>query len=202
MFVSAFLSGCSKYNYHSGDLIFQDLDCGPLCDAIEKATVGYNDFDISHVGIITVEDSGVYVIEAYDNVEMTPINVFLKRSDKILIGRLKPQYVKYADEAVENAKRFLGKPYDNYFRISNDSFYCSELVYEAYLDENNQHLFDLFPMNFKNLKTGKIDSVWIKYFDNIGIKIPQGELGSNPAAYSLSDKIEIVYQQNISKDKN
>ncbi|MHC4724324.1 MAG: hypothetical protein ACYS9V_08765 [Planctomycetota bacterium] len=35
-----------------GDLLFQDLDCGPLCDAIEKVTTGYQGSNFSHVGIL------------------------------------------------------------------------------------------------------------------------------------------------------
>ena len=187
---------CKKFEYQTGDLIFQDLDCGEMCDAIENATIAYNNYDISHVGIISVEDSGIYVIEAYDSVEMTPLKVFLKRSNKILVGRLKPEYRNIIPNAIKKAKSLIGKPYDIYFKNGNDSFYCSEVVYESFVNQKG-HLFDLFPMNFKNLETGKIDSVWIKYFDKMGKKVPQGELGSNPAAYSLTDKIEILYQQNM-----
>ena len=49
----------------SGDLLFQDLDCGPLCDAIEEVTTGYDGANFSHVGIATLDDNGsVVVIEA------------------------------------------------------------------------------------------------------------------------------------------
>ena len=38
-----------------GDLLFQDLDSSPLCDAIEIVTTGYKGANLSHVGII-IED--------------------------------------------------------------------------------------------------------------------------------------------------
>ena len=40
-------------SFKVGDIIFQDLDCGPPCDAIEAVTSGYNGAQLSHCGIIT-----------------------------------------------------------------------------------------------------------------------------------------------------
>jgi hypothetical protein len=39
-----------------GDLLFQDLDSSPLCDAIELVTPGYNDANFSHIGLIVYKD--------------------------------------------------------------------------------------------------------------------------------------------------
>ena len=36
-----------------GDIVFQDLDCGPPCQAIEAVTSGYKGAQLSHNGIIT-----------------------------------------------------------------------------------------------------------------------------------------------------
>jgi len=36
-----------------GDLLFQDLDSSPLCDAIELVTPGYKNANFSHIGIVT-----------------------------------------------------------------------------------------------------------------------------------------------------
>ena len=35
----------------TGDLLFQNLDCGSLCDAIETVTEGYNAQKFSHIGL-------------------------------------------------------------------------------------------------------------------------------------------------------
>ena len=55
-------------SFKVGDIIFQDLDCGPPCDAIEAVTSGYNGAQLSHCGIITEiqgkEFSQIFVIEA------------------------------------------------------------------------------------------------------------------------------------------
>ena len=45
------------FNLKNGDLLFQDLDSSPLCDAIEKVTQGVNNQDFSHVGICIKKNS-------------------------------------------------------------------------------------------------------------------------------------------------
>jgi len=35
-----------------GDLLFQDLDSSPLCDAIETVTPGFQGASLSHIGIV------------------------------------------------------------------------------------------------------------------------------------------------------
>ncbi len=188
-----FFSTChNRPQWQTGDLIFQDLDC-PLCDAIENATRGFQNKPVSHVGIIVIQDEKIFVIEAYDKVQIVPLDTFLKRSPKILVGRLKPPYRKYIPKAVQKAYRKIGLPYDEVFQLNNEKYYCSELIYDIFTDENDRHLFDVYPMNFKNLRTGRFDSIWIAYFDKLNRPIPQGRLGCNPAEYSRNPKIEIIY---------
>ena len=45
--------GClnqTSFKLKNGDLLFQDLDSSPLCDAIEKVTSGFNNLNFSHIG--------------------------------------------------------------------------------------------------------------------------------------------------------
>ena len=43
---------------------------------------------------------------------------------------------------------------------------------------------------------GETIDVWIDYFNNLGISIPENEPGINPGGISLSHKIDIVYNYN------
>jgi len=195
MFFFALLTGgCGIFRprLHSGDLIFQDLDC-PLCEAIENATEGYRGKPVSHMGIVYRRGDSLYVLEAYDKVRLTPWDTFIRRSPKIMIGRLKRPYRKYISEALRRGLNLRGKPYDDEFRLHNGKYYCSELVYEVFRDEEGKPLFFLEPMNFNNLKTGRPDSAWIEYFKTLHKKIPQGEPGCNPASYSRSSLLKILY---------
>jgi len=51
----------------------------------------------------------------------------------------------------------------------------------------------LKPMTFKDLDTGNFNPVWVEYYKNLNVKIPEGKLGINPGGISLSDKIDIVH---------
>ena len=46
----------SQLNLKEGDLLFQDLDSSPLCDAIEKVTFSINNLNFSHIGIVTIQN--------------------------------------------------------------------------------------------------------------------------------------------------
>lgn len=198
---SIFFCSCDKKpTLHEGDILFQDIDCGPLCDAIENVTYAYKNYNISHCGIVVCEGKKFYVIEAYEKVQKTPLKVFLNRSvdkngnPKVIVGRLNREYKKSIPIAIFKAYSLLGKPYDEYFEINNDKYYCSELIYEIFLKNNKDHIFPLVNMTYKNPKTGKTADVWVKYFSELGKEIPEGKLGSNPANYSVSEKITIIHE--------
>ncbi len=185
-----------------GDLLFQDMDCGGLCDAIEKVTTGYNGANLSHIGIaVTDANNNLAVIEAVQSgVVITPLEYFLDRSfdaggrAKVLIGRLKPSFRHLIVSAVKEAIALKGKSYDKCFVIGNDAYYCSELVYEIFLRaSDNKPLFALQPMTFNDPCTGVVFPVWQEYFSELGVPIPEGQLGINPGGISRSPVLSIVH---------
>ena len=54
---------------------------------------------------------------------------------KVIVGRLKPEYSNLIDDAIIFLKSKLGVPYDDLFLLNNDSYYCSELIYEAFKED-------------------------------------------------------------------
>jgi len=201
------LFSCSNTNTTSknfklkqGDLLFQDLDCGPLCYAIEKVTTGYKNSNFSHVGlVIKNNDDELCVIEAISKgVSLTPVDTFLNRSinsnnnPKVIVGRLKSKYDKVINIAIEKAMKLIGKPYDNIFIIGDSSYYCSELIYEIF-SYNNEPIFKLYPMTFKNPETNKTFIAWQEYYNKLKVDIPEGKPGLNPGSISRSNAINIVH---------
>jgi len=189
-----------QYIPQTGDLLFQDLDCGEFCDAIEKVTRGFGNKSFSHVGMAYIEDSAVFVIEAGSNgVVKTPFQTFLNRSldslgrPKVVAGRLKHKYRHLIPSAISKSQALLGKTYDNAFDINNDQYYCSELVYVSFTDSTAKPIFSLDPMTFIDPDTHKTFPAWIQYFKNLKIAIPEGKPGLNPGGISRSEKIEIVF---------
>ena len=208
--ISVAVFGCSQINFREdssfalqpGDLLFQDLDCGPLCDAIEKVTTGFQGANFSHVGVVARDDGGnLVVIQAVSSgVETTPLQTFLDRSfdarhrPKVVVGHLKKPYRHLIPSALKKALALKGKPYDKVFAVDNEAYYCSELIYEIFLRANdNSPVFVLQPMTFKNPDTGETLAAWEEYFSELGVSIPEGQPGINPGGISRSPVLSMVY---------
>lgn len=198
----ASVSASPVFQLESGDLLFQDLNCGKFCDSIDSVTYGYDNTYVSHVAlVIDATKSHSRVIEAASRgVIITPLNEFLQRSldsqyhPRVMVGRLKPQYRYLIPKAIANAKNELGKPYnDSFIPSSGKSYYCSELIADSfYAANNNRTFFHTHPMNFADSK-GKILPLWDDYYNKLKIKVPQGVLGSNPGMMSRESMLVIIY---------
>jgi hypothetical protein len=190
----------SGFRYQTGDLLFQDLDCGKLCDAIERVTPGVHNKHFSHIGLVYVIQDSVWVIEAIGkDVHLTPLNAFTGRqlneqgNPKILVGRLAKPYRGLIPRAVGFALKQNGKPYDDEFIYDNGKYYCSELIYDAFKEANNNTaFFHLYPMTFKDPANDKTDPAWKNYYKDLGKKIPEGRLGCNPGSIAISESVEII----------
>ncbi|TAE89532.1 MAG: hypothetical protein EAY81_02175 [Bacteroidetes bacterium] len=177
----------------NGDLLFQNLDCGPLCDAIEEVTHGRDGLKFSHIGLVVIQQDSVYVIEAIGKaVQLTPLHQFLSRTTNLhYLGRLTQNNQGLIDAALIFAKQQIGMPYDDPFLYNNHKYYCSELIYDAFKAANhNQDFFVLEPMTFKQPASKTFYAAWIDYYKDLGIDIPEGLPGINPAGISRSNKLE------------
>ena len=191
------VSCSSKFELKEGDLLFQDLDSSPLCDAIELVTTGYNEANFSHIGLIVLVNDTLKVLEAIPpKVMLTNLDDFLNRSfdkdgnPKVIVGRLKDKYLHSVEEAVSYSKSKLNIEYDEVFLMNNNSYYCSELIYEAFL---NDSIFELQPMTFLHPISNDTLQTWKDYYKEIEVEIPQNKMGINPGIMSLSNKIEMVH---------
>jgi len=202
-------SAQEDFQLQKGDLLFQDLDSSPLCDAIELVTPGYKGANFSHIGMV-VElgdpycinpdynyNDHVRILEAFPTrVRTIRVDSFLNRSldnngnPKVIVGRLKLQYRYAIQNAISFSKSKIGMNYDDVFIINNNSYYCSELIYEAFEEDS---IFQLQPMTFLHPETKDTLKIWKEYYSDLKVDIPQNKLGINPGIMSLSDKIEIVH---------
>jgi hypothetical protein len=187
------------FHLQTGDLLFQAGKSSGLSDAIAEVTSGKNQIHYTHVGIVSIENDSVFVIEATTpSVRKTPVNTFLNHSLRIdgkpvvAVGRLKSEYKEMIPQAIVNAKKYIGKPYDYVYYPDNDAYYCSELVYISYLDEKEKPIFPCLRMTFKDAN-GNLPDYWIEHFEKYQAEIPEGREGTNPGDLSKSEIIEIVY---------
>src|SRR5690606_23341341 len=140
--------GCQPFNDKSkeegfmiqnGTLIFGDLKCGNLCEAIIDVTASYKDFPMSHIGMVVFSDTGLYAIEATGaGVQLTPLSDFFsKLHNKFYLANLKGADTNFIKRAVDFSKEQIGKPYNDEFVMNPDKYYCSQLIYDAFKFANN-----------------------------------------------------------------
>ena len=192
----------TTFDLKAGDLLFQDGDCGSFCEAIEKVTMGVNGARLSHVGmVVPMGTNALAIIEAVEKgVKITPTGEFFNRSaegtkeSKVLVGRLSEEKQSLIPQAIQFAQSKLGTAYDSSFNMLNESYYCSELLYDAFMDANEgQPLFELQKMTFKDPETNETFPAWADYFKELGIAIPEDEPGLNPGGMSRAPFVEIVH---------
>jgi len=177
-----------------GDIVFQDLDCGPMCEAIEAVTEGANGRDYSHCAMIIQEGDSLKVIEAIGKgVVVNSLKHFVERSSKIQVARLKTIDEAGVQRAIRYAISLKGKPYDDVFLLNNDRYYCSELLYEAFKVANfGKEVFELSPMTFKEPNTHEFYPVWVDYYSQLKCPIPEGKPGLNPGSISRSKNLKLL----------
>lgn len=200
--------GCARETLRSGDLIFvgipldYSLEDDSMSSAIADAT-GDGELIIIHVAIADVDSEGTWIIDATirRGVDRHPLDTFLcdftlKDGSLPVFEVMRLKDSRRAASFVENAKKYLGLPYDTRFLPDNGALYCSELVRESYLGGDGKPLFDEFPMNFRD-REGNMPLYWEQLFAILGMDVPQDVPGTNPQEMSSSPLLRPV---NLSKD--
>ena len=181
-----------------GDFLFQDLDCGPLCDAIEAVTPGLGGRHFSHVGLVERRGDSLFVVEAISRggVVRTPLAEFTGRvrsvggEPEFVRMRLAPKHAPLLPAALAFCDSVMGMPYDAAYRLDNGSYYCSELLYDAFRHaQGGTEVFALHPMTFRRPGTEEFDPAWVAYYDELGAPIPEGEPGCNPGGLATGGQL-------------
>lgn len=194
------ISVFAQIDLQSGDLLFQTGKSTKLSDAIAEVTSGEGNISYTHVGIVSVENGNVFVIEATTpKVRKVAIDIFFNDGLKIngkpivAVGRLKSKYHDIIPQAIKNAETYLGKPYDYVYSPDNDEYYCSELVFLSFKNKKGKPVFKSGKMTFCD-ENGKMANAWIEHFAKYKVPIPEGRQGTNPGDMSKSKEIDIIYK--------
>lgn len=184
----------AQQNLKTGDLIFQNINCGEMCEAINAVTEGYQGKDFNHMGMVIKQQDKLFILEASGkSVKLTSWDDFSAYTkEPMYLGRLLPKHQHLIEKAVNFGLQQIGMPYDNDFLYDNGKYYCSELIYDCFLyANNNQPFFQLFPMTYKAPGSDEFFPVWKEHFAQQNIDIPEGLPGCNPGGMSLDEKIGI-----------
>lgn len=181
-----------------GDLLFQLRTGGEAEWVISRLFAGRDGMAINHVGLY---DGDGQVIEAVmPEVRKTTMEDFKKRSVSdnhgdpcILVCRVRPEYAPLTIQALEFAENILDHPYDPHYSCNKKSWYCSELIVDAFCYANGGHfLFQETPMSFRDMDSGELLPYWVEHYRSMNQEVPEGQPGSHPALLSRSDKIMTV----------
>ena len=184
----------TPYKPQDCDLIFQIAEATDFSKAITDATAHHDDIKFDHVGLIFTENGCTKVLEASakNGVSEITLEEFIKSLPSgYIIKRVNCNFS--SAQIIENAKSHMGEPYDWSYLPDNGKMYCSELIYESFIDINKRHIFHAHPMNFRNEK-GEMPQFWTDLFNKLGEDIPEGVIGTNPNDLSKESVMTEVYR--------
>ncbi|HVI49532.1 MAG TPA: YiiX family permuted papain-like enzyme [Chitinophaga sp.] len=198
--VTGHLSASSDNQQHSqpqdsireGDIIFQESQ-SELSTAIQLATHS----KYSHCGIILRKDGQLFVYEAIQPVQYTPLQEWVSRGKggHYVIRRLKNEQLvtpAMADRMKVAGKKYEGKNYDFYFRWSDDRIYCSELVWKIYKQAAGIEIGTLQALKDFDLNSVAVKKQMKEIYDN---NIPYEEMIISPDNMFHSELLKTVKEQ-------
>lgn len=178
----------------NGDLVFVGENGSAFSSAIAESTSDSEGTSWVHVGIIEVHGDSIFVIEAEprNGVRRLPLAGFVEDQDGAVLKYMRLKTAFAADEAIARAKSRIGEPYDWYYLPDNGRCYCSELVYDSYLDGEGEHIFPAEAMSFRDA-AGNMPQFWVDLFSQLGCDVPEGEKGTNPDSMAESGLLYEVF---------
>ena len=164
-----------KASLRNGDLLFM-RDNSDFSKAIIETTKEY-----SHVGIFF--DGMIYHASRKYGVTKQKLEDFLDDGNwEVDVYR----YPEIDSEFVQKrAERYLGCEYNHSFYPDNGKFYCSQYIAKIL------PVFDSVPMKFNDDKN-EVSDYWKKYYEELGLDVPVGVMGTNPSQISKCNKIIFV----------
>ena len=178
------------YQPRTGDIVFHTSTSAQSA-AIQAATHSV----YSHVGVVVHEKGHPMVLEAVEPVKLTPLQKWLDRGQggRYVIKRMKQGLAAATLARMEqDARRFLGKPYDLMFEWSDDRIYCSELVWKLFKASAGVELAPLTTLRTFDLT---VPVVKAKLKERYANNIPLDEPVVPPSALFDSDLLETVAQR-------
>lgn len=174
------------FDVECGDLLFF-RDTEGMGAAVKESTGQY-----THVALVeSVRNNTVWIIDATPKhgVSRRP---YLYSYNQSAPDIFRPEFTIFdLDSVLIRARSFIGQPYDNAFLPDNGALYCSELIYECFLNDDSyesrsdRHLFKAAPMNWRDAD-GNLPQYWVKHFKKLKMPVPEGVMGTNPTDLSRS----------------
>ncbi|WP_349657638.1 YiiX/YebB-like N1pC/P60 family cysteine hydrolase [Xanthomonas sp. 10-10] len=183
---------------HDGDLLFVTAARTGLSGAIDDATATRGELSFDHVALVAHAGDTQVVLHADEHGSREqPLQAFIDeataRHRQVVVYRLTPEHRVAISDAIAQARRMLGKPYNQTYVQDDNSYYCSDFIERAF---RAHHVFALQPMNFRNLQTGQVSPYWTEFYRSKGMAVPQGLPGTNPNDMATAAALRVVGRLN------
>ncbi len=182
----------------NGDIAFQKSQTRQS-KAIQEAT----DSEWTHMGIVFKRDNQWLVYEAVQPVSVTTLERFQQRSKNrhIIIKRIKKNFVNL--EVVENQRRlyeelikFHGLNYDFLFQWSDESIYCSELIWKGVFNAFHKSLGTVERFKDMNLDGPYVKQLIKERLEQTGQELDLNERIITPISIMNSQDLRTIYDSN------
>lgn len=175
----------------AGDIVFQTTN-GDQSKLIAIATQS----PFTHCGLIVKKENQYLVLEAFDGVSLTPLQTWIDRGDegKIAVMRVKNRDKIFNQMNPKMAQKIMGselnKPYDSYYKWTDEAMYCSELVWKMYQNTLNLEICPLRKLSDYDLSTEEVKT---ELKNKYGATVPLNETMVAPSDIAASDMLEMIY---------
>ena len=186
-----------------GDLVFFLQDSTDKSHDKAILLADKNHGNVLHVAILYKVYPTLSIIHATQKkgIVMEKLNTAFNNIFENDKGRLQFYRVNANDKVIESAlnyaKSHLRRPYNDVFAENNinssgqHSFYCSQLVEQAFNQASDVPIFKKQPLNFRDHE-GKIIKYWKEYYKTLRLPIPENQLGTHPGSIYKSENITAI----------
>lgn len=177
-----------------GDLLFVTAANTGLSAAINDATAAAEGPGYDHVALLAHDHATTVVLHADEQGSREQsLSDFLAdteaRKRQVVVYRLRAAGSDTVADAIAQARRMLGKPYNHLYVLNEASYYCSDFIERAF---RAHRVFALQPMRFRNPDNGQIAPYWIDFYRQHGMAVPEGQPGSNPNDLAASPALRRI----------
>jgi len=154
--------------WKNGDLIFSKTT-GSQAIAVKAAT----NSPWTHTAVIYLREDIPMVLEAVQPIQIITLESYLKRGGKTATHEFKrlKDYSDFGDNTLSKAlawaKKHVGKDYDGKFQWSDNTLYCSELVWKIYKHSTGIELCKVKQVKDYNLEHPRVKKLITKRYGSI-----------------------------------
>ncbi len=140
-----------------GDLLFVTAAHTGLSGAIDDATGVRGQASFDHIALVAHAGDAAVVLHADEHGSREqPLQAFIDEATakqrQIVVYRLSRAHRPAIPDAIAQARRMLGKPYNETYVQDDNSYYCSDFIERAF---RAHHVFALQPMNFRTCRPAR-----------------------------------------------